>query len=241
MYNYYQIKKIGEGFIYYRIGYSSTNNFEYYESKDNQKWSKIEVLEKDALFELRPNKDKTITFSYNKDAEDLVLDCSTDITSSLQFYNQKLEKVPYDLPAVYVSQVYQLKLVKIAFTSLPFALQQENKLSPEEPITNSQTISQGKRKTTLFSYGDNQDMPGHMGEHSNRINIQKMKHKNESSAYPLSEEEKNMNWEMSACEKICWFCIPIIGWAYLMYYYICTTCCSTAIVDEEPANRLYCI
>ncbi|MBA2656150.1 MAG: hypothetical protein H0U70_04105 [Tatlockia sp.] len=208
MYNYYQIKKNGEGFIYYRIGYSPTNNFEYYESKDSQKWTKIDALEKGTLFELRPNKNKTITFSYNEDAENLVLDCNNDITSTRPFYNEKLGKVHYDLPDVTLTvfQVYQLKLVKIAFTSLPLALQ-ENKLSSEEPITNNPRINQWRSKATLFFYN----------------------------------EDQNKNWEMSACEKISWFCFPIVGWAYLIYYYICTSCYSTANIDEEPANHLYCI
>ncbi|MBA2652937.1 MAG: hypothetical protein H0U73_11805 [Tatlockia sp.] len=60
--------------------------------------------------------------------------------------------------------------------------------------------------------------------------------KNEPSRFEKADSSR-MDWKMSACEMIAWFCFPIVGWAYLAYYAICTTCYSTA--DEVPKIDQY--
>ncbi len=43
-------------------------------------------------------------------------------------------------------------------------------------------------------------------------------------------DEKNTNsWEMSGCEMLGWFCLPVIGWAYLLAYAIYCSCYSEEI------------
>ncbi|MBA2652650.1 MAG: GTP-binding protein [Tatlockia sp.] len=54
-----------------------------------------------------------------------------------------------------------------------------------------------------------------------------------------SNSESNTKWKMSAWEKLAWFCLPVVGWAYLAYYYIYTTCYKpTFIVKGYDSDSL---
>ncbi|MBA2657154.1 MAG: hypothetical protein H0U70_09275 [Tatlockia sp.] len=50
-------------------------------------------------------------------------------------------------------------------------------------------------------------------------------------------KEKNTNsWEMSGCEMLGWFCLPVIGWAYLLAYAVYCSCYSEEIESTNQSG-----
>ncbi len=123
MYYYFHATKSSGKSILYRLGYNHKYEFEFYYSEDERNWNKIEVVSTGNFHELKQtnNTDKA-TFNYSAEAEEIILKCNIEREPRFAFFNDKYEKASFD-PAF--AHFYELKLVKIASSSLPLALKEQ--------------------------------------------------------------------------------------------------------------------
>lgn len=117
MYYYFHTTKTSGKSLFYRLGYNLRNEFEFYYSDDEKSWNKFDVISNGNCFELKQiNNNDKVTFKFTEKTEEIILTCNIDRESRISFYNDKYEKAAF-------AHFYELKLVKIAFSFLPLALQ----------------------------------------------------------------------------------------------------------------------
>ncbi|MBA2651300.1 MAG: hypothetical protein H0U73_03390 [Tatlockia sp.] len=120
MYHYFHTTKTSGKSIFFRLGYNSKNEFEFYYSEDMRNWNQIEVIFKENLYELKQtNSTDKVTFNYSEELNEIVLNCDIEKESRISFYNDNHEKA-----SLAFVNFYELALVKISPSSLPFDLRE---------------------------------------------------------------------------------------------------------------------